>query len=76
MDAPGQPAENNPSFIRSRIAALEQEVKGLRRHLKDSSDLIEQLKQGCDTLEAIIVTAEHQIALLRKDIERLPKPQT
>jgi uncharacterized coiled-coil DUF342 family protein len=72
MDAPDS-IENTASSIRSRIAVLEQQIRHLRQHLRDSSDLIDQLKEGCDTLEAIIVTAEQEIALLRKEIERSHK---
>ena len=74
MDAP-DPIDKTAPSIRSRIAALEQELRHLRQHLTDSSDLIDRLKEGCDTLEAIIVTAEHEIALLREDVERSRKPQ-
>ena len=70
------PVENTGPSIRSRTAALEQQIRRLRQHLKDSSHLIDQLKEGCDTLEAIIVTAEHEIATLREDIGRSGKQQT
>ena len=75
MDAP-HPIETTAPSIRSRVAALELEVRRLRQHLTDSSHLIDQLKEGCDTLEAIIVTAEHEIALLREDFERSRKSQS
>ena len=40
-----------------------------------SVNLIDQLRENCATIEAAIVTAEREIALLRNDIERSSKPK-
>ena len=74
MDAPAPPSFDNVRSIRERIAALEQQTRGLRQDVRESCDLIERLKEHCLISEARLATAENQLALLRTEAERLLKP--
>jgi hypothetical protein len=53
------------------VAALAQEIRDLRRDLRDTVELIDRLRATCVTTEAKLAAAERQHAALMNHAERL-----
>jgi proteasome-associated ATPase len=84
-----RPSEaNEVAELRRTIAALEQEVAGLRRHMRDSSEVpaelkreladalqtVERLRSQNDKLASVLEEAREQLSVLRAEVEKLTTP--
>jgi chromosome segregation ATPase len=69
MDSPASPPAPDAS-IKIRLAALDRQIKELRRNLDETLDLIERLRANCGNIKAKLADAEREYAALLKDLER------